>query len=190
MHVTDPAVLRALSHPLRQRILGELEVVEHARAADLAEGLGEPANSISFHLRVLAKAGIIEEAPELARDRRDRVWKQSVGSFTIDAEIPGVEQYLKPYLEWLQQMMLRASRSHGKDGSATVQQARLTDTEMRELAEEVNAVIARRVDASLELTRREPKDPGRRYQRVLFAVGPLDPDAEAAGTVSVEEEER
>lgn len=190
MHVTDPAVLRALSHPLRQRILGELEVVEHARAADLAEALGEPANSISFHLRVLAKAGIIEEAPELARDRRDRVWKQSVESFTIDAEIPGVEQYLKPYLEWLQKMMLHASRSGGKDGSATMQQARLTDAEMRALAEEVNAVISRRVDESLELTRREPNDPDRRYQRVLFAVGPWDPDAGATETGSAEGEDR
>ena len=179
MHVTDTAVLRALSHPLRQRILGELEVVEHARAADLAETLSEPANAISFHLRVLAKAGIIEEAPELARDRRDRVWKQSVESFTIDAEIPGVEQYLKPYLEWLQKVMLRGSRSQGKDGSATMQQARLTDTEVRDLAEEVNAVISRRLDDSLDQLRRNSNDPGRRYQRVLFAVGPWDPDAEA-----------
>jgi DNA-binding transcriptional ArsR family regulator len=158
---------------------GELEVVEHARAADLAEALSEPANTISFHLRVLARAGIIEEAPELARDRRDRVWKQSVESFMIDGEIPGVEQYLKPYLEWLQRMLLQASRAGGKDGLASLRQARLTDDEVGELEAEVNAVISRRLDDSLDQLRRNPNDPDRRYQRVLFAVGPWDPDAEA-----------
>lgn len=190
MHVTDTAVLRALSHPLRQRILGELEVVEHARAADLADALSEPANTVSFHLRVLAKAGIIEEAPELARDRRDRVWRQSVESFTIDSEIPGVEQYLKPYLEWLQRMLVQASRSGGEDGLASLRQARLTEDEVRELEAEVNAVITRRLDESLEQTRRDPNDPDRRYQRVLFAVGPWDPVAEATDQGINEEPDR
>lgn len=190
MHVTDPAVLRALSHPLRQRILGELEVAEHARAADLAEALNEPANSISFHLRVLAKAGIIEEAPELARDRRDRVWKETVDSFTIDADIPGVDRYLQPYLDWLQRMLVRASRSTGKDGLASLRQARLTEDEVRELEAEVNAVIVRKVDESIEAIRRDPKDPGRRYHRVLFAVGPWDPDAEATDPEFTEESDR
>ena len=46
-----------------------------SRAADLAHDLGIPANQASFHLRQLAKYGLVEEAPELARDRRDRVWR-------------------------------------------------------------------------------------------------------------------
>jgi len=188
MHVTDPAVLRALSHPLRQRIMGEFDVLGHARAADLAEALGEPANSVSFHLRALAKAGIIEEAPELARDRRDRVWKQTFDSFTIDEDIPGVEQYLKPYIDWLQQMIFRASRSGDKDSSASVQQARLTVTEMRELADEVYAVITRRVNASVEAIRQDPHNPERRYHRVMFAIGPWDPEAESAGDGAAEGE--
>lgn len=72
--VTDPAMLRALAHPLRQRIMWELAARDHLRAADLAKITGEPANSLSFHLRSLAKAGLIEEKPEEARDSRDRVW--------------------------------------------------------------------------------------------------------------------
>lgn len=182
MHITDLAVLRALSHPLRQRILGEFAVVEHARAADLADALGEPANSISFHLRVLAKAGIIEEAPEHARDRRDRVWKQAVDTFTIDTEIPGVDQYLEPYIDWLQETLVRASRSQGQDGAASIRNGLLTEAEMRELSEEVNAVISRRLEESLQATRRDRSDLSRRYHRVLFAIGPWDPEAEATGT--------
>src|SRR5262245_57270547 len=45
------------------------------RAADLARELGIPANTASFHLRQLAKYGLIEEDPDAGRDRRDRVWR-------------------------------------------------------------------------------------------------------------------
>jgi DNA-binding transcriptional ArsR family regulator len=69
------AMLKALANPLRRNITNVLNRVEHARAADLAEQLDVAANTISFHLRVLADAGLIEEAPEFARDRRDRVWR-------------------------------------------------------------------------------------------------------------------
>lgn len=73
--VMTSAMLKALSHPLRRKILKVLTAREAARAADIAADLDVPANSVSFHLRVLAEAGLIAEAPERARDRRDRVWR-------------------------------------------------------------------------------------------------------------------
>ena len=73
--VHDPTVLRAIAHPTRNRILGELYARGHLRAADVAAELDIPANQASFHLRQLAKYGLIEPAPEHARDGRDRVWK-------------------------------------------------------------------------------------------------------------------
>src|SRR3954447_10272812 len=71
----DPRVLRAIAHPVRVRILHELHATGPSRAADLATDLDIPANQASFHLRQLAKYGLVVEAPEEARDRRDRVWK-------------------------------------------------------------------------------------------------------------------
>ncbi|WP_300681800.1 helix-turn-helix domain-containing protein [Nocardioides sp.] len=71
----DPRVLRAIAHPTRNRILAELSAEGTARAADLAQNLDLPANQVSFHLRQLAKYGLVDEAPEAARDRRDRVWQ-------------------------------------------------------------------------------------------------------------------
>ena len=71
----DPRVLRAIAHPVRVRILHELNATGPSRAADLAADLDIPANQASFHLRQLAKYGLVVEAPEEARDRRDRVWK-------------------------------------------------------------------------------------------------------------------
>lgn len=78
--VMTSAMLKAMSHPLRRGILKVLASRDFARAADIAAVLEAPANSVSFHLRVLADAGLIVEAPEKARDRRDRVW----------AAVPGV----------------------------------------------------------------------------------------------------
>jgi DNA-binding transcriptional ArsR family regulator len=71
----DPRILRAIAHPHRNRILSELYAAGPLRAADIAQRIDIPANRASFHLRQLAKYGLIVEAPEEARDRRDRVWK-------------------------------------------------------------------------------------------------------------------
>ncbi|MFJ2315928.1 winged helix-turn-helix domain-containing protein [Glutamicibacter sp. NPDC087661] len=75
-------MLKAIANPLRRQILDALSAMETARAADLAQALGVPANKVSFHLRELAKADMIVEVPELARDRRDRVWKPAARGYT------------------------------------------------------------------------------------------------------------
>jgi DNA-binding transcriptional ArsR family regulator len=92
--VHDPRILRGIAHPLRNRILDELGATGPMRAADVARVLGIPANQASFHLRQLAKYGLAVEAPEEARDGRDRVWKAAHESgLNIDvrelAETPG-----------------------------------------------------------------------------------------------------
>lgn len=77
------AMLKAMAHPLRRRILAVFPRREYVRAADLAAEFDEPANKISFHLRVLADSGLLIEAPEHARDRRDRVWTARKGALNI-----------------------------------------------------------------------------------------------------------
>lgn len=67
--------LRAMAHPLRMRLIERIGRRGTARAADLAADLDIPANSVSYHLRTLARGGVIIDAPEAARDKRDRVWK-------------------------------------------------------------------------------------------------------------------
>lgn len=76
-------MLKALAHPVRQQLFRALTNRGHARATDLAADLGLPVNQISFHLRVLAEAEIIEEAPEHARDRRDRVWRMRASGWDV-----------------------------------------------------------------------------------------------------------
>lgn len=73
--VTDSRVLAAMSHPLRRRLLDVLRVHGPATASALAGRTGQAVANISHHVRVLGAAGLIVEAPELARDRRERWWR-------------------------------------------------------------------------------------------------------------------
>ena len=78
----DPSVIAAIHHPLRRRLIDLLGVEGPATASQLAERTGELVGNISHHLRVLATAGVIEEAPELAKNRRERWWRSARASWT------------------------------------------------------------------------------------------------------------
>jgi DNA-binding transcriptional ArsR family regulator len=66
--------LKALAHPLRQRMLYHLAFVGSASATSLAHALGESTGSTSYHLRQLERFGFIEEDRERARGR-ERWWR-------------------------------------------------------------------------------------------------------------------
>jgi DNA-binding transcriptional ArsR family regulator len=73
----DPRTLRALAHPLRLRLLGLLRSQGPATVSTLAALVGRAVPLVSYHLRQLAEHGFIEEAPELAKDRRETWWRAS-----------------------------------------------------------------------------------------------------------------
>jgi len=75
--VTDYRVLAALAHPLRRRLLDLLRVNGPCTASMLAEQTGQAVGNISHHVKVLASHGLVEPAPELARDRRERWWRSA-----------------------------------------------------------------------------------------------------------------
>ena len=73
----DPRTLRALAHPLRLRLLGALRSDGPATVTTLASAVDEAIPLVSYHLRQLAEHGFIEQAPDLAKDRRESWWKAS-----------------------------------------------------------------------------------------------------------------
>jgi len=175
--ITDPETMRALAHPLRQRIMVELNVREHARAVDLAKALREPANSISFHLRVLARHHFIEEAPELAKDKRDRVWRPLVERFLVDGNVGHEEQMLDPILRWVRDEFLRDRSAPGaKDDfhEGMASGAFLTREEAEQMTAEIVAVLESWWDRTGAAKRADPDDPERRYYQILYTIGPRD----------------
>jgi DNA-binding transcriptional ArsR family regulator len=67
--------LAAMTHPVRRRLIDLLSAGGPATVGTLADKTGQRVGSISHHLKVLAANGLIEEAPELARDRRESWWR-------------------------------------------------------------------------------------------------------------------
>jgi len=66
----------ASGHPVRRRLLEALGVDGPATASQLAERTGQLVGNVSHHLKMLDRAGLVEEAPELAKDRRERWWRR------------------------------------------------------------------------------------------------------------------
>jgi hypothetical protein len=60
--LTDPRALRAYAHPVRMALVGLLRREGPLTATRAAELLGESSGTCSFHLRQLAKYGLVQEA--------------------------------------------------------------------------------------------------------------------------------
>jgi DNA-binding transcriptional ArsR family regulator len=152
--MSDPRVLRAIAHPTRGRILDELGASGPMRAADVGDALGIPANQASFHLRQLAKYGVILPAPESARDKRDRVWKlPDERGFRLDvqeiAKQPGgkaaVSVFQKNKAAWAHRLVdevFAFKKRKDAFSAITDQTMRLTKDEASEFMSEVDEVLA------------------------------------------------
>lgn len=79
-----PEALRALAHPLRIRILDLLPSRGPLTASKLGEIVGESSGSTSYHLRQLAKHGLVREV-EGKGTARERWWERTPGGFSISS---------------------------------------------------------------------------------------------------------
>ena len=184
--VHDPRVLRAIAHPVRNRVLHELSAGGSMRAADIARELGIPANQASFHLRQLAKYGLVEEDPEAARDKRDRVWKlASEQGWSANlgelADEPGgraaVQVFRRNAAAWghlVVDAAYAAPQGTGQEKdtvrTVTEEAVRLTKQEAQELTRDLEAVVAQWA------ARTRGRDDADRRTYLLFSVLQPHPD--------------
>jgi DNA-binding transcriptional ArsR family regulator len=69
--IADPAQIRVLSSGVRQEIVDTLAALGgEAAVGDLADQLGRPADGLYYHLRLLARHGLIEEMGMQGRKER------------------------------------------------------------------------------------------------------------------------
>jgi DNA-binding transcriptional ArsR family regulator len=156
--ITDSRVLAALSHPLRRRLMDAMKVHGPATASALAGTTGQAIGNVSHHLRVLGDCGLIEEAPELARDRRERWWRLvsrgvrwSTRDFHGDPAAAAVadaaqslilEQRTQHVRDWFGAP--EEEQEHwGYSAFSTDQWLHLTPDELRQVGEEIRAVLDR-----------------------------------------------
>jgi DNA-binding transcriptional ArsR family regulator len=81
--LTDPRALRAYAHPVRMKLVGLLRTEGPLTATRAAELLGESSGTTSFHLRTLAKYGLVEEAG--GGTGREKPWRATTTSTAWDA---------------------------------------------------------------------------------------------------------
>ena len=138
-------------HPVRQALLELIEREGTVTATDAARELGGSTGLYSFHLRQLARYGVIEEAP--AGGGRVRPWRlaspEAAGSqdppdaqAVSDAELSAVARGLEDesYRRWLEHRDT-APRRWRRD-EAFSQVVYVTPDEMAGMAEVIRALIA------------------------------------------------
>jgi DNA-binding transcriptional ArsR family regulator len=176
--VHDPKLLRAIAHPLRNRILTELEASGSLRAADIARILDVPANQASFHLRQLAKYGLVEEDADAARDKRDRVWR-TTDAATMDVDLAALERapggkaasavFRRNKAAWnhyVVDVAYSEDKPEGAVRSIGEFALKLTRDEARQVSEDVNALLQGWAD------RTRGTDPDRRTYLLLSILQP------------------
>jgi DNA-binding transcriptional ArsR family regulator len=174
----DAAALKALTHPLRIRLLGLLRMEGPATASELAVRTGESSASTSYHLRVLAKYAFIAEAEH--RDGRERRWK-SVHDVTrwSNAAMAGsqearafVDVARRAQLDHLERSLVRHQEDldTGRLGGEWLEPSGFTDLVARLTPESLTELWATFERTVSELATRDEGDP-RAEQVVLFTGG-------------------
>jgi DNA-binding transcriptional ArsR family regulator len=88
--VRDVEELRALAHPMRQRILRRLHEAGPATSTTLARDLGENSGIMSYHLRLLAEHDFVREVAGRGQGR-ERWWQLTPEPFWIPREGLSIE---------------------------------------------------------------------------------------------------
>src|ERR1700747_817263 len=86
--LTDPRAIRALAHPPRLAIIEALTPGDELTATELAAVTGLSPSATSYHLKALAKWGIVE-AGQARADGPDRPWRATARSVTLSSRVPG-----------------------------------------------------------------------------------------------------
>ena len=177
--VTDAKALSAMANPVRSRMMDALKVDGPSTASGLAQRTGQAVGSASHHLKVLSEAGLVEEAPELAKDRRERWWRLvdagtrwSRADFADDtaavtAAYAAEALALQRQFERVQEWNSNAATVPVWDDAAFATQnwMKLSPAELLQVAEEV-------VDVLLRWSSRDVPDDGQDRESVyVFARG-------------------
>ncbi|MET0448579.1 MAG: winged helix-turn-helix domain-containing protein [Aeromicrobium sp.] len=146
--VEDLETLKAVSHPLRLRLLGRLRTDGPATASQLGRALGESSGSTSYHLRQLERFGFVgddDEQPS-ARERRWRALHDGTTFPSSLADLDGGREYVDA-VRRRQEEYLRAGLEAWTEPRPGIGQSdyrlRLDPDDLMALQEELHEVITR-----------------------------------------------
>jgi predicted ArsR family transcriptional regulator len=173
----DGRDMKVLAHPLRVQIVSSLRREGPATATVLADRLDESSGLTSYHLRILAAAGFVEDDPDHPATGRERWWRAAhdITSWTPadageDPESRAAEDWLVGFtarqsMEWLDGWLRRRSDAEPEWRQASETNdyfLDLTPAELQELLQDLHAVVQDRVE-------RAPSEGARQVRLLLHA---------------------
>ena len=183
--LTDPASLRALSHPVRLALLEAL-LAGPLTATEAGELIDETPTTCSFHLRQLAKYGFVEEVG--GGKGRSRPWRLTHTGWSAPAqpdnpEFTRASQVLDEVLleRYFQRLLrtVRAAPSYPADWHRAMRSTEyilhITADELREVVEAQQELLNGYFQRWGERSRRpELRPDGARAVEALFFAGAVD----------------
>lgn len=184
VEIVDPAAMRALAHPLKWVLMDALLAEGQATSTRCAELVGESQATCSFHLRQLARYGLVEEAP--TSSKRERPWRltttdqswsmvqpdETSTRAVAEAERVFVEHEMAKLMRWT-----RTAVTYPEEWRAaalrSAAQTWLTDAELADLGQQVTELLLTYRD---RLADPDKRPAGSRPVRLLAVGYPLPED--------------
>jgi DNA-binding transcriptional ArsR family regulator len=166
VHLTDPRALRAYAHPTRMALVGLLRREGPCTATRAAEVIGESVASCSYHLRMLAKYGLVEE-DDPDRPGREKPWRATAAytnwpGWSEDPAVAAAAEALTvSVVENYFHRMTRAMEHRGLLSREWKEAERFTDRTLYLTPEELTELRGR-MDALLAEYEDRQYNPGRR----------------------------
>jgi DNA-binding transcriptional ArsR family regulator len=182
VELTDPLALRALAHPTRLALVGLLRRNGPQTATQAAERLGESSGSCSFHLRQLAKYGLVE--PAKGGEGREKPW-QATAMFTVwrgDGKTAGAAEasaqlsrviagnYVDALFRWLDRLP-SAPRPWQRAAVFGDTMLYLTPAELARLGRQVDDLLEPYVGRTFDAAQRPAGAKRVTYLRLAFPAG-------------------
>ncbi|MCX4981474.1 helix-turn-helix domain-containing protein [Streptomyces sp. NBC_00572] len=140
--LTDPASMRALSHPVRLALIEVLTLHGALTATQAGELIGETPTTCSFHLRQLAKYGFVEEAGPMPG--RSRPWRVTRLGWSTENDAPADTAVAARHLgELTLERQLDRHRAHERDAHRAHTVWWATPDEAAELQGEIDELVMR-----------------------------------------------
>jgi len=184
LRIEDASAMRALAHPLKWTLMDVLLTEGTATSTRCAEVTGESQATCSFHLRQLARYGLVEEAPTTSRKERpwrlatvEQSWSrvqpdQARTEAVTELERVFVQHELATLMRWI-----RTAPAYGEDWQRASMRAGaiawVTADELAALRDQIEALMLTYRDRVTDPARRPA---GSRLVRLFSAAYPLPED--------------
>ncbi len=167
LQLTDPRALRAVAHPTRLKLIALLRQLGPLTATQAGERLDESPAGCSFHLRQLAKWGLVEEAG--GGRGRERPWQATANRHEWVAHSPSeevneagdlftrvvVERWFEEALAWVERRS-EETREWSKAANLSDQMISVTPAELEEVERRIQEILEPYAERVRDPTTRPP----------------------------------